>query len=336
MLKSKLLKALAVSAAALALPLGAAQSAGAEAWPSEDTRIRLVVPFNPGGSADRLARGLASFLPEHLNDAVVTVVNKPGGSGSLGATWFSQQKDDGSYFLVMQAVPYLANNILIQGAPIAWDDFDFLNAQWSDYMILAVSPESEYQDLGALIEAMRTQPGEVSASIVHGSGAHLQALILLDSLDIPRDNVRWVTFDGGSPQRMAVVGSQVDFTVVAAEGSLGIKDQINTLAVLRKDGGTDDYEAPGLNAALGELGEPEVPLLAGNTIAVIAHDSFDADYPERHKAFLEGYKAALESEGFQRWLKRSDIGGDWMGPEASEAFLTENFEALRTYKDMIQ
>lgn len=334
MLKTKLLSVMAAAGLAAALPLADLASAQAAEWPTEDTRIRLVVPFNPGGSADRLARGLASFLPEHLNDAVVTVVNKPGGSGSLGATWFSQQPADGSYFLVMQAVPYLANNILIQEAPIAWNDFDFINAQWSDYMILAVSPESEYQSLESLIAAMRDEPGAVSASIIHGSGAHLQALIMMDTLGIPRDNVRWVTFDGGSPQRMAVVGNQVDFTVVAAEGSLGIKDQIETLAVLRKGGSTDDYDAPPLNEALADLGEPEVPLLAGNTIAVISHASFDAEHPERYEAFVEGYKAALESEGMQRWLGRSDIGGDWMGPEESEAFLTENFEALKKYKDL--
>ena len=334
MLNAKLIPLLAAAGLA-ALPLADLASARAEAWPTDDTRIRLVVPFNPGGSADRLARGLASFLPEHLNDAVVTVVNKPGGSGSLGATWFSQQPADGSYFLVMQAVPYLANNILIQQAPIAWEDFDFINAQWSDYMILAVSPESEYQTLESLIAAMRNEPGAVSASTIHGSGAHLQALILLDGLGIPRDNVRWVTFDGGSPQRMAVVGNQVDFTVVAAEGSLGIKDQINTLAVLRTGGDTEDYDAPRLNEALAELGEPEVPLLAGNTIAVISHASFDEDHAERFAAFVEGYKAALESEGMQRWVSRSDIGGDWMGPEASEAFLTENFEALKEYSDLI-
>lgn len=335
MFKNKVMSVFVAGGLAAALPFADAAMAQEGEWPTEDTRIRLVVPFNPGGSADRLARGLASFLPEHLNDAVVTVVNKPGGSGALGATWFSRQPADGSYFLVMQAVPYLANNILIQEAPIAWEDFDFLNAQWSDYMILAVSPESEYQSLEELIAAMRNEPGAVSASIIHGSGAHLQALIMMDVLGIPRDNVRWVTFDGGSPQRMAVVGNQVDFTVVAAEGSLGIKDQINTLAVLRRDGATEDYDAPPLNEALAELGEPEVPLLAGNTIAVIAHDTFDEDYPERYRAFVDGYRAALESEGMKRWLSRSNIGGDWMGPEESETFLTENFEALRTYKDLI-
>ena len=334
MLKSKFLAVLAAAGLAATLPLVDLAAAQAEEWPTEDTRIRLVVPFNPGGSADRLARGLASFLPEHLNDAIVTVVNKPGGSGALGATWFSQQPADGSHFLVMQAVPYLANNILIQDAPIAWQDFDFINAQWSDYMILAVSPESEYQSLEALIAAMRNEPGAVSASIIHGAGAHLQGLILLDTLGIPRDNIRWVTFDGGSPQRMAVVGNQVDFTIVAAQGSLGIKDQINTLAVLRKDGRTDDYDAPALNEALASLGEPEVPLLAGNTIALIAHAAFNQDHPDRYAALVEGYKAALESEGMQRWLSRSGIGGDWMGPEASEAFLTENYEALEKYKDL--
>ena len=47
----------------------------------EPGRLEIIVPFNPGGSADRLARSIGQFLPEELG-VPVTVTNRPGGSGN--------------------------------------------------------------------------------------------------------------------------------------------------------------------------------------------------------------------------------------------------------------
>ena len=91
-------------------------SANAADWPSKNDKITIVVPFKSGGSTDRLGRSIAQYLPEYLNGAAVTVVNKPGASGAVGASWFLQQPDDGSTFLVTHAVPYLANNILLSNS----------------------------------------------------------------------------------------------------------------------------------------------------------------------------------------------------------------------------
>ena len=184
-----------------------------EDWPSDP--ITIVVPFDAGGSADRMARTLADPLRETLG-VPVTVENRPGGAGGLGATYVSRQPADGNTLLLMQATPYLANAILVGGAPVEWDDFRLLNAQWNDYAIVAVHKDSPYQSLEQLVEAMR-EPGKVSSGIIFANGGHLQTLMLMDSLDIPHENVRFVTYDGGSPLRTALAGNQVDFEVLFAQ-----------------------------------------------------------------------------------------------------------------------
>ena len=176
-------------------------------WPTDP--ITIVVPFDAGGSADRMARTLAAPLSDALG-VPVTVENRPGGSGGLGATYVTQQPADGQTLLLMQATPYLANAILVGGAPVEWEDFRFLNAQWDDFAIVAVNEESEYETMEQLVEAMK-EPGAVSSGIIYGNGGHLQTLIMMDALEIPQENVRFVTYDGGAPLRTALAGNQVDF-----------------------------------------------------------------------------------------------------------------------------
>ncbi len=111
----------------------------AEEWPTRP--LTFVVSFDAGGSADRMARGVAEQMSPRVG-VPIQVVNRPGGAGALGATWFIQQPADGSHMLFMQATPYLASAILVSGAPVAWDDFRFVNAQWNDYGIVAVHQDS--------------------------------------------------------------------------------------------------------------------------------------------------------------------------------------------------
>lgn len=316
--------------------LGAGASAADEAWPSSSDRIRLVVPFNPGGSADRLARGLASFLPDQLDDVRVNVVNKPGASGALGAAWFLEQPDDGSYFLVMQATPYLANNILVMGAPFQWDDFAFINAQWTDYPLLMAQKGGKYQTVESLVDALRTEPaGTLKTAVVPASGSHIAAVILLDKLGVPQDNVRWVTYDGGGPARAALLGGLVDWRISAAEGSLAVADQITPLAVFRKTR-AKEWDAPPINEVLQSKYGVTVPLVGGNVIALIAQKSFKEKHPDRYARFVAAYKAVLESEGAKAWFSRSDIGADWVGPEETTATLNEEFDALKQYTDRVK
>jgi tripartite-type tricarboxylate transporter receptor subunit TctC len=103
-----------------------------------------------------------------MNDAAVTVVNKPGASGAVGAAWFLQQPADGSTFLVTHAVPYLANNVMLSNLSLEWSDFNFINVQWPQTSLLFVNKNEPYKTAKELFEAIRNEPGKVSASILQG------------------------------------------------------------------------------------------------------------------------------------------------------------------------
>jgi tripartite-type tricarboxylate transporter receptor subunit TctC len=321
-------RAVAVGAAALAL--GAAPSTAQEDWPQDP--ITIVVPFNAGGSADRMARSLTGPLGEELG-VPVTVENRPGGSGGLGATWMAQQPADGNTLLLMQATPYLANAILVGGAPVAWEDFAFLNAQWNDYAIVAVHQDSPYETFGELVEAMR-QPGEVSSGIIYGNGGHLQTILFMQALDIPEENVRFVTYDGGSPLRAALAGNQVDFEVLAAGGASGIMDSLRVLAVVNTSN-PDGFDAPLLNEAMTELGADPVAVIGGNVSGLLVHAALKEDHPERYETLVSAYEAAVTSDAYKAAAAEAGVGADWIGPEESQAMADDAYGALEGLADVL-
>jgi tripartite-type tricarboxylate transporter receptor subunit TctC len=76
---------------------GAAQTAG-----SDGKSITLIVPYDPGGSTDIVARIFARYLPEHLpGNPSVIVRNMPGGGGLAGVNYTGEVAKADGLTLVM-------------------------------------------------------------------------------------------------------------------------------------------------------------------------------------------------------------------------------------------
>ena len=168
---------------AAAIGLLTAASAFAADWPTRP--ITVVVPFEQGGSVDRLARGLATYMQTELGQPVI-VTNQPGAAGQVASTWLLHQPDDGYSVMMTPAIPYLAVNILATKARYTMNDFAFLNAQWTDFQLVAVPNDRPWKTLGELIDAIKATldktPPELAADIMDrgivlaGGGALLQGL----------------------------------------------------------------------------------------------------------------------------------------------------------------
>ena len=316
--------------AAAGLMLGSGAAVADDAWPSDP--ITIVVPFNAGGSADRMARTLSEPLGEKLGVPVV-VENRPGGAGGLGATYVNSQPADGNTLLLMQATPYLANAILVGGAPVKWEDFSFLNAQWDDYGIVAVHKDSPYQTFEQLIEAMR-EPGKVSSGIIYANGGHMQTLLMMKALDIPIENVRFVTYDGGAPLRAALAGNHVDFEIIAARAAASIMDSLRVLAVAN-DSNPDGFDAPLINDALVALGAEAQPIIGGNVSGLLAPSALKAKYPERYAKLVAAYEAVVTSDAYQNAAAEARVGADWVGPEMSQKKANEAYSALSGLSELL-
>src|SRR3981081_1963749 len=87
--------------ALLALPL----AASAQSFP--DKRIRLVVPFSPGGGTDILVRILATEIGNILGQQLL-IDNRPGGASVIGTDIVAKATADG-YTILASDSSFLIN-----------------------------------------------------------------------------------------------------------------------------------------------------------------------------------------------------------------------------------
>ena len=88
------LAALATVSAVIALTAGLSGTAVAQTRDYPNHPVELVVPFQPGGGTDALARAFADATRKHTTQSVI-IVNKPGASGAIGWQDVINAKPDG-------------------------------------------------------------------------------------------------------------------------------------------------------------------------------------------------------------------------------------------------
>jgi tripartite-type tricarboxylate transporter receptor subunit TctC len=160
-------KALAVVAFAL-LTLGAQ----AQSYPNKP--IRLVCPFPPGGAVDIASRAVAQALTQQLGQPV-TVDNRPGAGGNIGAEIAAKSPADG-YTLLMATSNILAiNPVLYSKIPFdSLKDFAPVSIVVVVSNVLVLHPSVRANSVQEVIALAKAQPGKLTyASSGNGTSMHL-------------------------------------------------------------------------------------------------------------------------------------------------------------------
>lgn len=176
------------------------------AWAKFPERpITLVVGFSPGGSTDQVTRSLAAATEKILGQNIV-IVNKPGGAGSIAASWVANKKPNGYNLVIMS--PAMVTSGLTKKVP--YDIFeDFTNVmQFGNYThCLASLSKSPWKDLKGMIAWGKNNPGKLTISGPGTGGIpHLCAVKLAD---VAKVEMKYVPFKGGAPAVAALLGDHV-------------------------------------------------------------------------------------------------------------------------------
>lgn len=145
---------------AMASPF-AAPAVAQDKWPSKT--VNVVVPYPPGGLSDIVARPLAAVLEKDLKQAFV-VVNKPGATGAIGATFVAQAPPDGYTMMVtligMSTIPTQA---ILQGKtpPYTRDQFIPIARLVSDPSAMFVQKSAPWNTVQELIADAKKRPDEI-------------------------------------------------------------------------------------------------------------------------------------------------------------------------------
>ena len=320
-----------LASAAATMAVASAGPARADDWPHRP--VTIVVPFDVGGSADRMARGFTQFMPKYLGQPM-TVVDRVGAGGMVGTSWLLQQPADGYTVMFTPATPFIPVNILVTHAHYTLDSFTFVNAQWTDYTILMVPKDRPWKTAEALIDDIKANPGKISTGVDFGSVGNITTMALLDALGLPQDAIRIVTFPGAGAMRTALAGGQVDFSISQAEGAQFMGDFVRPLAVFL-DHPVPEFKVPLINDVLKKY-HTKVPIISGSVRSFVFPAAFKAKHPEDYTKFVAAYRKTLEDPAFQKWLSDHQMVGEWVGEEKTNEIIRTNFEALKKYKDLMK
>ncbi|MEY2592432.1 MAG: hypothetical protein RI972_121 [Pseudomonadota bacterium] len=193
------------AAAAAALGLGTAALAQ-DSFPNKE--IRLVVPWNPGGSNDIAARALADILMK--KGVRVIVENVPGATGSIGMQKVANAPADG-YTIGMGTSSTLAL-IAQRLTPLRSEQFAPIARVTSDPLTLLVPANSPTGTLEAFLSNLKKNSGKVSVG-TPGSN-NLNHIFAVMAGRVADAEVNVIPYTGGSKVIADLAGKQIDAAVL--------------------------------------------------------------------------------------------------------------------------
>ncbi len=180
--------------------------------------IRLIVPFEPGGSSDITARIVAEEMRKILGQTII-VENLGGVGGSRGSEVVAKATPDGYILLWGNVAPIAINQHLYKN--LNYDSQKNLIAISLGTIfpnVLVVQPGLKANTFATLVAQSKKEYSNLTfASAGNGSSTHLASAWLNDLL-----GSKWlhVPFKGGGPALLAIASGQVDFYFSAIPSAL--------------------------------------------------------------------------------------------------------------------
>lgn len=193
--------------------------------------MRLLVPAEPGGAADFIARLISPVLSASLGQAVV-VENKSGASGTIAGNLVAKSKPNGYTLLMAQNTSIVIAPHLYKHLPYdTLKDLQPVSLVISVPNILVVNPKVPANTVKDFIALAKAKPGALSyGSAGIGSPSHIAG----EMFDVDAGvQMAHVPYQGSAPAVTALLGNQIAamFAPITAVMPLVRANQLRALGV---------------------------------------------------------------------------------------------------------
>jgi len=305
-----ILRAIGMGAALACAALATAHAAYPE------RTIRIVVPYQPGGSTDTVVRKFAELAAPELGQSII-IENKGGAGATLGARALANAEPDGYTLAILPSPVFRMPHIQDMG----YDpnrDFTYVMMLSGYTLGVAVPANAPYRDWAGFIDYARKHPGDIAygtASVGSASNVMME--------DIARRNgVTWrhIPYKGESDVIQGVLGGQLQ----AYAGSTTVLPMVQAgkmrMLVTWGDARSAQF--------------PDVPTLheLDGTPAAYAPFGIAAPKglpPEILQTLHDTFKRVAESEAFRSILTQYGQELVYLDSAAYARYAAEQFEAER-------
>lgn len=307
----------------MALVIGLFFTIGAFAQDYPAKPVTVIVPYTEGSATDIIARIVSKKLSEMWGQPV-TVENKPGAGGTVGAGAVAKAPPDG-YTLLIHAGTHAESFAFYDKLPFTLKDFADIAPLASQPMVLFVSPASGFKSVSELIAAAKAKPGQLKfGSPGIGTTAHLAAEKFKGMAGI---DVVHIPFKGGPDTIAAMKDGSITYAFLPIAVTMkGVRE--GTLGGL------------GVTSAKRALELPDVPTIAESGFAGYEATVWwgiwaPAGIPTGVKGKLaKDVAGALASPDMIEQFKKSAFEPMSMTPEKFASFVqSEQEAAVRTAKE---
>ncbi|MFB4163191.1 tripartite tricarboxylate transporter substrate binding protein [Alteribacillus sp. JSM 102045] len=268
----------------------------ASSYPEKD--INGIIIWGEGGATDNISRTLAPLVEKELDGSLV-MQNKEGASGAIATQYVYDQPADGYNLLFGAENPNLYQVLDISDRDYM-NDFTPISIFGQNFGGLVVHKDSEFETIEDVVDFAKENPGELNmgysgeGSLPHVAGAMLQA-----ELDT---EFNYVPYDGDGPLATALLGKEVDATVLSVSAAQEYVDSgdFRMLSVINDEAIETAEDVPPITDSYPEF-EKYFPW--GPFQGVFVHK----DTPESIvQKLTDAFETAQEDEEFQQTLE--DLG----------------------------
>jgi tripartite-type tricarboxylate transporter receptor subunit TctC len=182
-----------------------------------DKPVKVIIPFPPGGTLDKIGRMLALKVGEQLGQNFV-VENRPGGNGIIGADVVAKSNPDG-YTLLFNASTFVTAPMTMKSVPYkVQTDFTPIGLIASAPLSIAISNKLGVTDVKGLATAAKANPGKLNFAVGSiGSAGHLCTVKLEQATGT---QITIVPYKGTGPAMTDLVGGQIEGFIDPVLGSV--------------------------------------------------------------------------------------------------------------------
>ncbi|WP_159910610.1 tripartite tricarboxylate transporter substrate binding protein [Pantoea sp. 18069] len=172
--------------------------------------IELIVPFQPGGGTDGVARAFSDAARRHMPQSVM-VLNKPGASGAIGWIDMINSKPDG-YKLAVVTVELVTLKPMGL-AKFGYDDVQPIIQFNADPAAITVRADAPWNTVEEFLAAAKKEPGKIGMGNGSNGGIwHFAAAALGQKTGIEFNHI---PYPGAGPAVLALLGGHVDAVSVS-------------------------------------------------------------------------------------------------------------------------
>ena len=260
--------------------------------------LRVMVPNSPGSGYDQTARAATKAMEDADLAKTVEVFNVAGAGGTVGLQRLVNEKGNGDLLMQMglgvvgAEFTNKSQAKLAETTPIA--------GLIEEAEVIVVPKDSPYQDLKALTDAWKADPGKLPVGGASNPGGpdHLTPMLLAEEVGVDPTTVNYVPYDGGGELLAGILGKKLAF---AATGVSEVAEQAKS-GDLRILAVTSEEPVEGVDAPT--LQEEGIDLTFINWRGIVAApDISDADRARLTDLVTEmhgspEWKQALETNGW--------------------------------------